>query len=283
MIQRSINRFSGQLSKVLSAVRRQEQKLGPGAHGLVAPRARLWQVADPIFRAGGRPTVRAKGVADYVTTVDASREQVEQALWPKYHRNFLSTKKYRWRKSGDTFERDWAIGSWVYDPKDTDTQHHVYLFESPGGGIDLYAHREPSVRNPGKHTSGRQTHGDPDGYARARIDDASLEYAAREFSTPDKPHSFKPMTKSKKKNAILPIASTLVAGGVMTSVRGSPYAGGAAVLVGAAMFGLYDVLDDRMKGKPQLPDGIDEEMIREFAETAGAEAKDYVEDSSSSK
>jgi hypothetical protein len=281
MIQRSIDRFSGQLSTILSTVRRQEQKLGPSAHGLVAPRARLWQAVDPIFRAGGRPAVRPKGVADYVTTVDVSREQVEQALWPKYHRNFLSTKKYRWRKAGDTFERDWAIGSWVYDPEETDTQHHVYLFESPDGGIDLYAHREASVRNPGEHTTGRQTHGDPDGRARARLEDASLDYTEREFSTPDKSHSFKPMAKSKTKNAILPIASTFVAGGVMTVARGSPYAGGAVTALGIILFGAYDILDDRMKGEPQLPDGIDEEMLRAFAETAGSEVGDYVEGQSS--
>jgi hypothetical protein len=96
-----------------------------------------------------------------------------------YQRNLLSSRKYREHHGGG---KQWAVGSFVYDPENTDWQQHVYLFPSPNGGTDVYSHREPSVRLPREHldpTTG--THGDPAGIVRTALDDSGIEHGSREI------------------------------------------------------------------------------------------------------
>jgi hypothetical protein len=169
---RFIRRFDSQIAATLGAVRRAERFLGPDDDWVEDDRRIVYEAADSFLRPLGRPTVREKGTADYVVTADADSDAVEEALDPPYQRNLLSTRKYRYVDG----HKQWAAGSWVYDPDDTDWQHHVYLFERADGRTDIYAHREASVRNPSDHHGSWQTHGDPRGRVRRMLADANIDY-----------------------------------------------------------------------------------------------------------
>jgi hypothetical protein len=168
------------LSTLIDAVRRIERFLGPEDTWVSDSRRILYECADSVLRPLGFPTVREKGPADYVVTAHATANVIERVLDSAgYQRNVLSTRKYRTHHSGG---KQWAVGSWVYDPADTDWQHHVYLFEAPDGGTDIYAHRETSVREGLEHrTDTNQTHGDPNGRVRRALDAAGIDYGTRNF------------------------------------------------------------------------------------------------------
>lgn len=157
-----IRSYRKPLGKLLGAVRRVEEYLGPEDDWVEDDRRILYEAADKFLRPLGRPTIRnidQRGAGDYVTTAAASPDEVEVALDDAgYDRNLLSTRKYRSAHDGG---RQWAVGSYVLDPADTDWQHHVYIFPSPDGGTDIYAHRETSVRDPHGHVTDEQTGGDP--------------------------------------------------------------------------------------------------------------------------
>lgn len=114
-----------------------------------------------------------------MTTAAVSPDEVEVAINSKYQRNLLSTRKYR---VVDGYKQ-WAVGSWVYDPEDEPWQHHVYLFDTPDGKTDIYAHKEASVRNPSDHHKSWQTHGDPDGILRRTLEAAGVGSIERGFDS----------------------------------------------------------------------------------------------------
>lgn len=186
---RIIDRFSSTLSTAISWIRHVSSRLGPRDDWVEGLRRQLALRLDTITRPLGRPLVRYKGRADHCYTVDASSDRIEQTLHPTYQRNLSSTRKYRYiggdgrvidkdaRSHVRGPRRDWAVGSWVYDPDSTNWQHHVYLFDNKDGATDVYAHREPSAEiDPKGHVSGRQSHGDPDGLVRQLLDEHRLPY-----------------------------------------------------------------------------------------------------------
>lgn len=159
-----IDRFHGELSWLLSRVRNWERALGPDDDWVEDDRRLLFESLDWLLRPAGRPTIGEVPVEDHVLTVSASPDRVEELLAESdYQRNLLSTRKYR-DLAPENGGRQYAVGSWVLDPSDTDWQHHVYLFPTPQGGTEVYSHKEPSVRDPDAHVDPETgVHGDPDG------------------------------------------------------------------------------------------------------------------------
>lgn len=141
------------LEPLMGAVRRVEEFLGPEDDWVEADRRIAFQAAQRLL--GGLHTfVYEKSADDYVTTVHASPDAVESALMPPYDRNLASARKYRTHHDGG---RQWACGSFAVEldkgREGLVRQHHVYLFEAPGGGTDVYAHSETSVVEGGEHLS----------------------------------------------------------------------------------------------------------------------------------
>lgn len=140
------------LRPALSVVRRLETLLGPADDWVEDDRRVLFEAADQLLRPIGRPTIREVPDSDRVGTVPSEPNSVEVTLQEEgYQRNLLSTRKYREHHDGG---RQWAVGSWVHDPRDEPWQHHVYLFDAPDGATDVYAHKEASVREPSDHHGG---------------------------------------------------------------------------------------------------------------------------------
>jgi hypothetical protein len=127
-----------------------------------AVRTIVWRLLDPVARKRGRPLTRNKsGHGEHITTVDACRLETLQALWNEGYRwNPLSTKKYR---EIDGSKR-WAFCSVVWrESVSAADQHHVYLFSTGDGEVEIYGHREASVTRPDDHEGGEELiAGDPD-------------------------------------------------------------------------------------------------------------------------
>lgn len=150
------------LEATIPSVRRVERFLGPEDDWVEDDRRILYEAAQRHL--GHLHTfTREKGPADYVTTVKANPDEVEEALMPPYQRNLVSTRKYRTYHGGG---KQWACGSFVIDGIRGEhgyvEQHHVYLFETKDGHTDVHAHRETSATEGDEHlTETNQEQGDP--------------------------------------------------------------------------------------------------------------------------
>lgn len=122
-----------------------------------------------------RPLIRQKGAEDYVWTWDTDEASVDSAVDGVYHRNLLSTRKYRIIQTEDGNRTQWELGSWrAVDPDDYRYQHHFYYFPSvtDRDGVDLYHHKEVNyVADPKGHENEPQQHGDPDKVLRGVVND----------------------------------------------------------------------------------------------------------------
>jgi hypothetical protein len=149
------------VSRVMSWVRYGERLLGPDDDWVEDDRRLLFETLNPLGEALGRPLVQRASEQGFVGHVPTSPDAYELRLVERgYQRNLASTRKYR-IPAGDG-GRQWAVGSWVLDPVEEPWQHHVYLFRGRDGGVDVYAHLEPSVRRPREHVStDTGVHGDP--------------------------------------------------------------------------------------------------------------------------
>jgi len=169
------------LEVVIPAVRRAERFLGPEDDWVEDDRRILFEAAQRHL-GDVHQFLRKKTAREYVTTVHASPDAVERALMPPYQRNLVSTRKYREHHDGG---RQWACGSFVVHGLDSvpsedsergasegtsdsdgdhgyEEQHHVYLFEAPNGGTDVYAHRETAASEGAEHlTDTNQNKADP--------------------------------------------------------------------------------------------------------------------------
>jgi hypothetical protein len=169
-------RFRKPLSRILGAVRWLEKLLGPDDDWVEDDRRCLFEALDGL--AGHSFTVE-KSARDYITTAQASPDAVEVALHRAgYQRNLVSTRKYRTHHSGG---KQWAVGSYVYDPVDTDWQHHVFLFPTPNGATDVYGHREATVREPVDHVTDGVQPGDPHSRARNALKETNIQYEKRDL------------------------------------------------------------------------------------------------------
>jgi len=93
------------------------------------------------------------------------------------------------------------------------------------------------------------------------------------------------MKHSKSKKTLLGLATTLLPTATTMLVSGKHIEGGILAALAAGLFIAYDVLDDRAKGQPSVPEGIDEKTFEELAKVgaeAAEKAVDAYEDSQSS-
>lgn len=163
------------LRSILGVVRSIETSLGPDDDWVEDDRRVLYEAFDDAL---GHATTMEKSEEDYVTTAHTGQNAIEELLYKAgYRRNLASTRKYRTHHDGG---KQWACGSWVFDPEDTMWQHHVYLFRAPNGFCDIYAHRETSVRDPIGHLTDEQVHGDPNDRIRGILHE-EVEYGQREL------------------------------------------------------------------------------------------------------
>lgn len=168
-----IKRVAPALSTTIGYIRTATSYLTPKDDWVEGLKRRLAVAGDPFFRPLGRPLIFECHDDDYFATAQAESDKVEVALFLQFQRNLTSTRKYR-TVDGD---RDWADGSWVYDPDDTEWQLHVYLFDNGDGTTDLYAHKETSAeKDPYGHVTDPQTHGDPDGIVKDVLRKFDIEY-----------------------------------------------------------------------------------------------------------
>jgi len=162
------------LKSLTTAVRRIERHLSPADGWASKLREIAYKAAQIVLSPLiGIQFTREKSRADYICTVQADVGTIETALWnAEYQRNMLSTWKYR---NVDGKRQD-IVSAWVYDPPETETQHDVYLFENNDGTVDVYGHKEPSVRNPTEHLDlSTGIHGDPDNRAKAALAEAGIK------------------------------------------------------------------------------------------------------------
>lgn len=142
-----INNYEQELAAILAGIRKVEELLGPSDDWVEDDRRILFEFADMVL-GDYYVFVYNVGNADYVTTAHASPDAIERLLDTNgYDRNLVSGRKFREHHDGG---KQWAEGSWaLYDGEGH--QHHVYLFESPSGGTDIYAHYEDNVTDPAAH------------------------------------------------------------------------------------------------------------------------------------
>lgn len=138
-----IKRVEEGLSIAIGGLRKVTSYLTPKDDWVEVMRRRYALAGDKLLRRFGRPLVRKVGSRDYAYTVNATGDKTEEIIMRKYQRNLASTRKFRMVGGS----RDWADGSFVYDPDDTDWQHHVYIFENDNGITDVYAHKEKSAEH----------------------------------------------------------------------------------------------------------------------------------------
>jgi hypothetical protein len=168
-----IKRVASPLSTTIGYIRDGTSHLTPKDDWVEGLKKRAALIVHPYADALGRPLVKEKPDAEQFATTAVDSDKVEAALHGRYQRNLTSTRKYRKRDG----ERDWAVGSWVHDPDDTEWQHHVYLFDRPDRGTDLYAHKETSAEHdPYGHVTDGHSDGDPDAIARVQLEKAGIEY-----------------------------------------------------------------------------------------------------------
>jgi len=161
---------------LMAAVRRAERFLGPEDDWVEQDRRILYEAAQRHL--GHLHTfVQTVGHTDYVTTADAPPDVVERALVYPYQRNLASTRKYRTHHCGS---KQWADGSYAYDPRDEPWQHHAYLFPSEDGGTDIYAHEEASVRRGLEHLTKPVVDGDPNGHLRPLLRRHGIAFEQRD-------------------------------------------------------------------------------------------------------
>jgi len=175
---RFIKRVAPHLSTTIGYIRYATSYLTPKDDWVEGLKKRAALKVHPFVAPLGRPLIKEKPDAEQFATTDVDSDAVEVALHGRYQRNLTSTRKYRMQDG----KRDWAVGSWVYDPEDTKWQHHVYLFERPDGGADLYAHKEKSAeKEPYGHVTHGHYRGDPDSTARTELERAGIEYTDEGF------------------------------------------------------------------------------------------------------
>lgn len=185
---RFIKKFESTIKKGIAALRKGASYLKPSDDWVEGVRLRILTTLHPIFNFLGRPLTFHCHDEDYMYRVAKGSDTVEKAIHPTYQRNLSSTRKYRYidehgkpvpKGEEDTDStKQWAVGSWVLDPDDTEWQHHVYLFNAGSFGdqyCDIYGHKEPSAEiDPSEHTSGWQRFGDPDENVLPLLADAGI-------------------------------------------------------------------------------------------------------------
>jgi hypothetical protein len=134
----------------------------------------VFSILDPWATKHGRPLLRVKGPADqsneFVTTVTKPPREVARRLHGPFETHLVATAKGRERttRTGKYFQ--WSHSQWVtfYEIDGEEWQTEVYLFSNGVNTTDVYAHAEPAVTDPQRHTEGQQLPGDAHGHFQAK-------------------------------------------------------------------------------------------------------------------
>lgn len=79
------------------------------------------------------------------------------------------------------------------------------------------------------------------------------------------------MQHGKTKKGLLGTGIAVLGIAVERIVAGAPVEGGILVALAVALVVAYDYLDDRVKGEPELPEGVDPEFFQRVAEELAKE------------
>lgn len=142
-----------------------QTKLGPEDDWVETLREKWWFKIDEALSELGGYAVIMKGKKEYVFTVEAKEEKIEEILYRGgYHRNPIASKKVRIEPGGGKIS---SLSSWVNRKSLlSEMQDHATVF--PGhksGTVDIYHHYETSwISHPYKHYADvEQIDGDPQG------------------------------------------------------------------------------------------------------------------------
>lgn len=80
---------------------------------------------------------------------------------------------------------------------------------------------------------------------------------------------------SATKKSLLAVGTSVTASGMSIMVNGRHIEGAILILAGIGMVLAYDHLDDKAKGRPTLPEGIDEETVKSIAAALGDAADEH--------
>lgn len=86
------------------------------------------------------------------------------------------------------------------------------------------------------------------------------------------------MNTETRKKSLLAVGIAVISTAMPLLVDGVYLEGGIVAAIGVGLVVGYDVLDDRMKGTPQLPAGIDEAYFRTVADYLADEAHEFNDD-----
>lgn len=156
-----IRNFERPLNNLLHRIRTIEKYLGPDEDWVEDDRRILFETFNGFL---GYTTIYDIGTTDYVTTAHVSPDAFEEILYEEgYKRNLISGRK---RRDVDG-TKQYAHGSWAKYFNEDEHQHHVWIFESPDGGTDVYAHAEDNVTDSAAHLHVRDDEDDIGGMIRA--------------------------------------------------------------------------------------------------------------------
>lgn len=73
------------------------------------------------------------------------------------------------------------------------------------------------------------------------------------------------MKHKNKKKSLLALATSIAPTGIVLVTKGQPIAGGVLIAMSVGLMLAYDHFDDKAKGEPTLPAGVDEELLESIA------------------
>jgi len=74
------------------------------------------------------------------------------------------------------------------------------------------------------------------------------------------------MVTSSTKGGLLATGTALTASGITMLIEGTAIEGALLAVMGVGLLTAYEYFDNRMKGVPSLPDGVDEDTFVDLAE-----------------
>jgi len=86
------------------------------------------------------------------------------------------------------------------------------------------------------------------------------------------------MNVQKHKNKYLALATSLLPPAIIMLTEGRHYQGTILAGIAVALVAVYAYYDDKQKGAPALPEGIDEALIRDLAKWSTDNIEEQVEE-----
>jgi len=90
------------------------------------------------------------------------------------------------------------------------------------------------------------------------------------------------MVTSSTKGGLLATGTALTASGITMLIEGTAIEGALLAVIGVGLLTAYEYFDNRMKGVPSLPDGVDEQFFHTVAEETARAINQRTSDESDS-